>query len=56
MGNSHISWFKKKMRARCWWLIPVILATQKAEGDCGLKPARANSLGDPISKKNPSQK
>jgi hypothetical protein len=31
--------------------MPVILATQKAEEDCGLKPAWANSLKDPISKK-----
>jgi hypothetical protein len=32
----------------CQWLISVILATQ---GDCGSKPAWANSSQDPISKK-----
>jgi hypothetical protein len=28
----------------------------KYQEDCSLKPAQANSLQDPISKKNPSQK
>jgi hypothetical protein len=34
-------------QARNQWLTPVILATQE---DCSLKPAWANSSGDPISK------
>jgi hypothetical protein len=33
---------------RCWWLTPVILATQE---DHGSKPTRGNSLRDPILKK-----
>jgi hypothetical protein len=42
------------------WLTTVILATQEAEIRrimvCGLKPAWANSLWDPISEKKKSQK
>jgi hypothetical protein len=38
--------------ARCWWLTPVILATQGGDQeDHGSKPAQANSSRNPISKK-----
>jgi hypothetical protein len=30
----------KKKKARCWWLTPIILATQE---DCSSQPAQANS-------------
>jgi hypothetical protein len=39
---------KEKMWARCWWLTPVILATQEAE--------IRNSSQDATIKKKPSQK
>jgi hypothetical protein len=44
---------KNQFPAGHQWLIPVILATQEArdQEDCGLEPALANSLWDPISKK-----
>jgi hypothetical protein len=39
------------------WLSPVIPATQdRDQKDCGLKPARANSLRDPNSKKSIQKK
>jgi hypothetical protein len=39
--------------ARPWWLMPVILATEggRDQEDHGSKPAQANCLHDPISKK-----
>jgi hypothetical protein len=46
-GNAN----KIHNKARCWWLTPVILATQEADQkDHGLKPTQANSSRDPISK------
>jgi hypothetical protein len=41
--------------AEHWWLIPSYSEGRDQE-DHGSKPAQANSLPDPISKKNPSQK
>jgi hypothetical protein len=38
--------------ARCWWLMPVILATQEELEECGSETAWANSLWDPILKKS----
>jgi hypothetical protein len=55
LPNMHpTSHLKKIDLARCWWLTHVILATQEAgrdQEDHGSKPAQANSLWDPISKK-----
>jgi hypothetical protein len=44
---------EKVAQAGCWWLVPVILATQEGrdQENQGLKPALANSSGNPISKK-----
>jgi hypothetical protein len=39
---------KKRKKARCWCLKPVLLATQE---DHSSKPAQANSSRDPISSK-----
>jgi hypothetical protein len=41
------------MVARCWWLTPVILATQE---DQSSEPTQANSLRDPILKNKTKQK
>jgi hypothetical protein len=45
---------KNHTQDRCWWLTPVILATQDAEirRIAVQKLAQANSLQDHISKKN----
>jgi hypothetical protein len=50
--------FKSYIPARCWWLMPVILATQETrdQEDQGSKPDWTNSLQDPISKKPITEK
>jgi hypothetical protein len=47
-----------KHRARHWWLMPVILATQagKDQEDRSSKPAQENSSQDPITKKSHHKK
>jgi hypothetical protein len=50
--DNCLSSYQDPILARCWWLTPVILATQK---DCRSNPAQANSSRNPISK-IPSQK
>jgi hypothetical protein len=52
-NSYHYSWLKISYLAGHQWLMTFILATQeaRAQQDHGSKPARANSLRDPISKK-----
>jgi hypothetical protein len=56
--NYKAAYLNKLHAAWSWWLTPVILATHEAEiqENLGLKPALGNSLREPISKINPSQK
>jgi hypothetical protein len=52
LGKVRETLSQKQNKARYQWLIPVILTTQvAAQEDLGSKPAPANILHDPISKK-----
>jgi hypothetical protein len=50
MYRKVLSRLFQSVKARCWWLTPVILPIQEAE-DHGWKPVLPNSSKDPISKK-----
>jgi hypothetical protein len=56
-NTSLTMFFFKKYKAGCWWLTPIILATQGRQrpGGSWFEASPANSSRDPISK-NPSQK
>jgi hypothetical protein len=54
-GDREETCSKPTEQSWAWWLMPVIPANQEAE-DHSSKPAPANSLQDPISKKTHHKK